>query len=34
MFIQREWKNLDKVLLIVSFLIVCISLCILSLIHI
>lgn len=30
MFIQREWKNLDKVLLIVSFLIVCISLCIIG----
>ena len=30
MFIKREWKNLDKVMLIVSFLIVCISLCIIG----
>lgn len=30
MFIKREWKSLDKVLVVVSFLIVCISLCIIG----
>lgn len=30
MFIKREWKSLDKVLVIVSFLIVCVSLCIIG----
>lgn len=30
MFIKREWKNLDKVMLLVSFFIVCISLAIIG----